>query len=165
MGFQKIKRPVFVPGLQASSGLSTSPGSVDGDVRIGGSLKVQVESVTSSTALQTLSANGVSFITASTGGGGRDFKLPAPPLAGAVKLIYVDQSGSTAPEVVRIVANTTAAVFFGTTFNEVACSGSTVNPSGSPMLLLTGQSTTTWAIGVGSTSVWDFAASTGSTGQ
>lgn len=134
-------------------------------VVIGDSFVVPTEAVTSSTALQTLSALGVSFVTASTGGGGRDFKLPAPPHAGAVKYVYVDQSGSTAPEVVRIVTATTAAVFWGTTFNEVACAGSTVNPAGTPMLVLVARNTTSWAVGVGSTSTWDFAASTGSTGQ
>lgn len=128
-------------------------------------IAVPTESKTSSTALQTLTDRGVSFLTASTGGGGRDFRLPAPPRAGAVKYIFVDQSGSTAPEVVRIVANTTAAVFYGTTFNEVACQGTTANPAGSPMLVLIAKDTTTWAVGVGSTSTWDFAASTGSTGQ
>lgn len=164
MGFHKIKRPVLVSGLQASSGASTGPENLAGDV-LAGTLGVAVESLTSSTALQTLSANGVSFITASTGAGGRDFRLPAPPRAGAVKWVFVDQSGSTAPEVVRIVTATTAAVFFGTTFNEVACQGTTANPAGSGFLMLVARNTTTWGVGVGSTSTWDFAASTGSTGQ
>ena len=149
MGYETIKRPIA-----AQKGIEIST-----------VLDLPIESLTSSTALQTLSAHGVSFLTASTGGGGRDFKLPAPPQAGAVKLIYVDQSGSTAPEVVRIVTATTAAVFWASTFNEVACAGSTANPAGSPMLVLVAKNTTTWAVGVGSTSSWDFSASTGSTGQ
>jgi hypothetical protein len=166
MGFKVERRPILAPGLQViSSGGSTDPGNLSGDVQINGAFNIPTEAVTSSTALQTLSAHGVSFITASTGGGGRDFKLPAPPHAGAVKYVYVDQSGSTAPEDVRVLANTTAAVFFGTTFNEAACAGTTANPAGSPMLMLVARNTTTWAVGVGSTSTWDFAASTGSTGQ
>lgn len=166
MGIEKIKRPIVTYGVNAAATTSAdSPSSLLNDIVASGGLKLPSESVTSSTALQTLSADGVSFITASTGAGGRDFRLPAPPRAGAVKFIYVDQSGSTAPEVCRIVANSTAAVFFGTTFNEVACQGTTANPAGSPMLMLVGKSTTTWAVGVGSTSTWDFAASTGSTGQ
>lgn len=166
MGIIHERRPVINKGgIQVTTGASTSPSSLAGNVRVGGNIVHQVEALTSSTALQTISAHGITFITASTGAGGRDFKLPAPPHAGAEKTIYVDQSGSTAPEVVRIVANTTAAVFFGTTFNEVACQGSTANPAGSPMLVLHARSTTTWAVGVGSTSTWDFAASTGSTGQ
>lgn len=134
-------------------------------VELDGGFYLPVESKTSSTALQTLDPDGVSFLTASTGGGGRDFRLPAPPYAGAVKDIFVDQSGSTAPEVVRIVTNTTAAVFWASTFNQVACSGSTDNPAGTPWLHLIAKDTTTWAVGVGSTSTWDFSASTGSTGQ
>lgn len=166
MGIEKIKRPIVTYGINAASSTSAdSPASLLNDVVVSGALKLPNQALTSSTALQALSADGVSFLTASTGAGGRDFSLPAPPRAGAVKVIFVDQSGSTAPEVVRIVANTTAAVFWGTTFNEIACQGSTANPAGTPMLLLTAKDTTTWAVGVGSTSTWDFASSTGSTGQ
>lgn len=163
MGFRVERRPIRTSGL--SVGVSTSPVSVADDVVLAGALKIPSEALTSSTALQTISADGVSFITATTGGGGRDFRLPAPPRAGAVKDIYVDQSGSTAPEVVRIVTNTTSAVFWGTTWNEAACKGTTSNPAGSPWLHLVARNSTTWAVGVGSTSSWNFAASTGSTGQ
>lgn len=165
MGYQWSRRALHTPGIEAS-GNST----FTGNVVLGADLVLPVESVTSSTALQTLSDHGVSFVTVASSGAGRDFKLPAPPAAGAVKYVYVINNTTSVDT--RILAHTTAVAntFWGTTFNEAAlAAASTGSPGGTPDgtvgLMLVAASTAQWAVTAFGSTNWTFAATTGSTGQ
>lgn len=181
MGYAKFKRPILAPGITVSSGGvagATGPGTVMGDLDVTGDLRtagltlsgglnLAVESLGVSTALQTLSANGVSVLTLASSGAGRDFRLPAPT-PGAFKLILVSNNTTSVDTI--IFSNGTANTFFGTTYNQAAlAAASTGSPGGTPAgtvsLLAVGVTTAQWALWPGSTFNWDLSASTGSTGQ
>lgn len=169
MGKEFFRRPLMVAGATGGSTVSAFD-----DVRIAGTLAVAgaqtnsgavvmpTESLTGSTALQSLSTKFASFITQGTSGSGRGFRLPAPR-AGLMKFIAVS-ANTTSPPDVDIQCNTTAQTFFGSTFNTAAPGNSTVR-SKYFSLLLCGVSTSQWAVLSGSTTFWTFTASTGSTGQ
>lgn len=157
MGFEYFKRPV-----RSALGESVVDDLEAGNVELTGKFTLPTENLTGSAALQNLSTEGASFITQGTSGAGRDFRLPAP-VAGLLKFIQVS-ANTTSPNDTRIVTNTTAHTFFGSTFNEASVANSTVR-SKMFSLLLVGVSTSQWAVLSGSTSFWTFAASTGSTGQ
>lgn len=178
MGFEKIKRPLLVPGVAvASSGASTTPASVAGDIDVQdairgvsqtltGALALPTEAVTLAAGDQTLSRNGVSFITLGTSGSGRDAVLQAPSAVGQVKYAFV--INNTTSSDLRIHTNATANTFWGTTYNTASLSTASTGspggtPAGPPMLGLIAQSTTQWALFPGSTFNWDLSASTGST--
>lgn len=190
MGFEKLKRPILAPGLQARSGsASTSPGTLDNDIVAGqdiragntitgvgalaaaslassGAFKLPVEAITLSSAAQSISRNGVSFVTYGTSGKPSDAILQAPSAAGQVKFIFL--TNNTTSIEANINTNATANTFWGTTFNTaILAAASTGSPGGTPAgtvaLTLVAQSTTRWAIFPGSTVDWDFSASTGST--
>ena len=178
MGFEKIKRPILSLGAQfLSSGASTSPGSVAGDlvlndtVRAAGltltaGLRIPTEAVTLAAGDQTISRNGASFVTLGSSGAGRDGVIQAPSGVGQVKYIFLINNTTSSDS--RLHTNATANTFWGTTFNTAALStGSTGSPGGTPagsvMLGLVAQSTTQWALFPGSTFNWDLSASTGST--
>lgn len=151
MGFHKIKRPVL-----ASRGIQVGTS--------GRGLTLPFETLTASTATQTVKVNGVTLINYPTSGVAAEFLLPNPPRAGIYKKILVNKGSSS--EELRIHTLTTAQVFAGTTFNSVTIAASTVNPAGSFGLDLISVSTSQWAVTAGGSTVhWDFAASTGSTGQ
>lgn len=119
-----------------------------------------VETVTLSTVAQTLSDQGVSFITYGTSGKASDAILPDPPAAGASKVIAI-LNGTTSLEA-NVNLATTARVFWGTTFNTVTVASTDPNNA----LELVAVSTTQWAVkALSSTSHWTFSASTGSTGM
>ncbi len=179
MGFEKFKRPILGTGAQfvAQGTASTTPASVSGDVVVSdairavsqtltGALAVPTEAVTLAAGDQTISRNGVSFVTLGTSGAGRDAVIQAPSAAGQIKQIFV--INNTTSSDMRIHTNATANTFWGTTHNTASLStGSTGSPGGTPagtvMLGLMAHSTTQWALFPGSTFNWDFAASTGST--
>lgn len=178
MGWKVEKRPILTKGVNAATSLtpSTTPQSLDGDfvaqdnIKAGGTLDLPVESLTGTDAAQTVSADGVSFITYGTSGISNDFLLPAPPVAGALKFIHV--INNTTSVELNFNTGTTAAAnnIFGTTFNTITISAaSTGSPGGTPAgtatLVLVGASTAQWAVFPGSTFNWDFAGSTGSTSQ
>lgn len=164
MGYEYIKRPVrSVFGESTFNDLTVAD-----DLRVKGSMRLPVESLTVSTALQNISEAGVTFITVASSGAGRDFRLPQPSAAGLLKFIFVVNDSTSVDT--RILTNTTANTFWGTTYNEAAlAAASTGSPGGTPagtvMLGLVSASTTQWAVFPGSTFNWDFAGSTGSTGQ
>ncbi len=148
MGVWKSKRPILLPKGARFTGT-------------GGDLRMSVETKTGSSVPQTLSAVGVSIITYGTSGKGNAFILPVPPAAGSMKKIIVNKN--TSSEELDINTNATANVFYGTTFNTVTIAASTVNTMGSVALDLVGCSTSQWAVTAGgSTIIWDFSASTGS---
>lgn len=129
-------------------------------------LIVDTESVTGSSAAQTLSAYGASFITYGTSGVPNDIILPAPPRAGVVKDVFV--INNTTSVELNINTNATANTFWGTTFNTATLSAaSTGSPGGTPggtvALRLIAASTSQWALVAGTTFNWDLSASTGST--
>lgn len=158
MGYEYFKRP-----LRSVFGESTLDSlQVENGLTLDGRLVLPVQSLTASAALQNLSTEGASFITQGTSGAGRDFRLPAP-VAGLIKFIAVN-ANTTSPNDTRILCNTTAQTFFGSSFNQASVADSTVR-SKYFSLLLVGVSTSQWAVLSGSTTFWTFAASTGSTGQ
>ena len=172
MGKEFFRRPIMSDGTTAGS----TVGSVS-DLRVGGvlsaignmtlsaDLTLPTSSVTAVAAAVTLMDHGVSFITEGTSGSAKSIILPKPPRAGAVKYVFI--SKNTSSEQLTVYTNSTADAqnFFGTTYNEAKIAASTTNPAGTPFLMLVGASTNQWAITVGSTINWDFAASTGSTAQ
>lgn len=172
MGVHKEKRPILATeGIQAGETTSpstfSSPITVSGLLTLSSGLKLASEAVTVSTALQTLSPSGVSFVTVATSGGDRDFKLPAPPARGVVKVVMVDNQTTSVDTVIHTATTSTANTFWGTTFNTASlAAASTGSPGGTPAgtaaLLLVGASTAQWAVLPGSTFNWDFAGSTGS---
>ena len=177
MGWQKFKRPILAPGAQfLSSGASTGPGTVSGDLVLSDSLRaagltlspalrLPPEAVTLAAGDQTVSRNGVSFITLGSSGAGRDAVVQAPSAVGQVKYIFL--INNTTSTDTRLHTNATANTFWGTTFNTASLStGSTGSPGGTPagsvMLGLMAHSTTQWALFPGSSFNWDLSASTGS---
>ena len=185
MGFEKIKRPVLVPGLAVHTpgSASTSPGSVAGDVDVAddvrvadaiaavsatltGAFRVATESITTTTVAQTVSGNGVSFVTYGTSGKPSDVLIPNPAAVGIHKVIAVVNNTTS----VELNVNTasTANTFWGTTFNSAAISAASTGgpggvPAGTVLLELWSQSTSQWALAAGSSFNWDLSASTGST--
>lgn len=150
MGVQKFKRTVLTPGIKGTSA-STFAGAV----------KLRVETITPTSVAQTMSAHGISFVAYGSSGKTSDVFIPNPT-AGAVKEVYVTKASSS--EELNFNTLTTAQVFLGTTFNTITIAASTVFPSGTPALIFRGYSTSQWAVtAVGSTNIWDFAATTGST--
>lgn len=161
MGFEYFKRPLR--SVLGNSTLDTV--TVENGLTLQGTLRVPTQSLTASTALQTLSTEGASFLTLDSSGAGRDFRLPAP-VAGLVKLIAVNRA-TTSPPDLRIVTNTTAQTFFGTTFNQALLADSTAAGARVRALLLVGVSTSQWAVLPNGTTAtgWVFSGTTGSTGQ
>lgn len=169
MGFEKIRRPLLTSGVQvpASGGSAPDPSGLVGDLRVGGTFVLPTESVTLVAADQTLSADGVSFVTMATSGAGMEAIIPNPPMAGAVKYIFVINNTTSVDT--RLHTASTANVFWGTTFNTITAAAASTGspggtPAGSPALVLVGVSTSQWALMTGSTFNWDLSASTGSTG-
>lgn len=164
MGFEYIKRPLQVLN---STSLFTGGLELDAD------LTLPVESLTGTAADKTLSNHGVSFLTVATSNLGNDFVMPAPPRAGAVKLVFVNFATTSGDEFAlhagATVAGSSANVWFGTTSNTItgnAIAAGTIPVGGSPGLLFIGVSTSQWAVGMlGSTVLFNFTASTGSTSQ
>ena len=162
MGHEYFKRPVRTEGLLASTGTSTmSASDVAGGIGVEGPIRERVESITLGTTARTLSGHGVSFLTYASSGGARDAILPAPEFSGQTKEIFLIKE--TSSEEAQVHTPTTATVFAGTTFNQITVAASTTFTAGTPYLRLVAQSTATWAVSVGSTVDWDFAATTGST--
>ena len=161
MGFEKIRRPLLTEGLAIPAS-----GSAPNPANLVGALVLPTESVTLVTADQTLSPDGVSFVTMATSGAGMEAVIPNPPCAGAVKYIFV--INNTTSTNTRFHTASTANTFWGTTFNTATVStGSTGSPGGTPGgtigLTLVGASTSQWALMPGTTFNWDLLASTGST--
>lgn len=152
MGEERIRRPIRSPaGIRLSSEAE---------------LRFATEAITLVAADQTISRDGVSFLTMASSGAGMEGVLQAPSAAGQVKYIFVVNNTTSVDT--RIHTNATANTFWGTTFNTISCSpASTGSPGGTPagtmMLGLVAASTTQWALFMGSTFNWDLSASTGST--
>ena len=167
MGFKVEKRPIRTAGVLASTGTSTmGPADVASGVAMEGKLKLSTQALTGTDAAQTLSADGVSFLTYGTSGISNDFILPTPVFPGQVKFIFA--INNTTSVELNINTNATANTFWGTTFNTATlAAASTGSPGGTPagtaMLGLVAHSTTQWAIFPGSTFNWDITGSTGST--
>lgn len=165
MGYEYVKRPIRTKGLLASTGTSTrGPADVASD--LAGGLKLPVENITLAAADQTISRNGVSFITYASSGAANEAVLQAPDESGQVKFIFV--VNNTTSNEARLHTNATANTFWGTTFNTAVLStASTGSPGGTPAgsvaLGLVAASTSQWAVFPGSTFNWDFTATTGST--
>ncbi len=163
MGYEKSKRPVIAPSFTASTQLASN---IWGNILLTGDLTLPTEAKTLSTAAQTLSDDGVSFVTYGTSGKPSDAILPDPPHAGAVKFIFLVNNTTSIEANINPAA--TANTFWGTTFNTATvAAASTGSPGGTPAasasLVLVGQSTDQWAVLPGSTFNWDFTATTGST--
>lgn len=156
MGQEYFKRPLV--SLNSTSRFA-------GNVELDADLILPTSSYTAVAAALTCMDHGVTFVTEGTSGSAKDIILPKPPAAGAVKYIFI--SKNTSSEELQIHTNTTADAqnFFGTTFNTITVAASTVNPAGTPFIMLVGASTNQWAVTVGSTINFDFSASTGSTAQ
>jgi len=126
-----------------------------------GGLAVPVNSVTLSTALQTLVAGGVNAVTYDSSGKASDAILPAPGLGDVVRVTL--NNGTTSLEA-NFNTHTTGSDFFGTGENTItvaSTAGSLV-----PSFEVTGVSTSQWAFTAISSSVdWTLAATTGSTGS
>lgn len=118
------------------------------------------ETVTLSSAMQTLSDHGASFVTYPTSGKPNDAVIPDPPFTGATK--YIAVNNQTTSLEANFNLNTTARTFFGSTNNTV-----TVNATGvTAALALIANSTSSWAVvSQSDASHWAYSASTGSTGQ
>lgn len=167
MGHEYIKRP-----LRVVNSTSLIPGvDFSGTVALSAGLVLPTETLTAGNSMQTLSANGISFVTSTAGAGLRGgFRLPNPPAAGAVKIVVCDiaQANATAhDDVFNFCTFTTAAAnnFWGSTSNGIkaVASGSTVGGDGNISFTLFGVTTAVWAVDIGSTGIWDVAGSTGST--
>ena len=154
MGQEYFKR-----GLLSQSSTSRFAGNLELDA----DLVLPTSASTATAAAITLSDHGVSFITEGTSGAAKDYILPKPPAAGAVKYVFI--SRNTSSNELQIHTNSTADAqnFFGTTFNTITIDDSTVNPAGTPFLMFVGASTNRWAVTCGSTANFAFSASTGST--
>ena len=177
MGFEKIKRPLLVPGLAVHSGASTSAASVAGDIDVAdavrsvsvtmtGALVMPTEAVTLAAGDQAISGSGISVVTLGTSGAGRDAVIAAPAAAGIAKHIVLINNTTSVD--CAIHTNATANVFYGTTYNTATVSAaSTGSPGGTPAgtvaLDLYSVSTSQWALLPGSSFNWDLSASTGST--
>lgn len=179
MGKEYFKRPLMTDLTTAGSTVASVS-----DLRVGGaltvtgaltqtgnlvlnSLQLGRQSLTASTALQSLSSTLVAhFLTQGTSGAGRDFRLPAPT-AGAMHFVSWN-ANTTSPDNMVVFTNTTAQTFFGTTFNQIRpATGSTAAAvKGRLSALFVGVSTSQWAVlPGGTTTALVMAASTGSTGQ
>ena len=163
MGFIHEKRPILARGgVLASTGSTMTGRDVAGSLATEGGFRFgPVESHTLAAAAYTLNGQGTSILTYASSGGARDAILPAPEYSGQQKEIWLIKD--TSSEEAQIHAQTTSAVFAGTTFNQIAIAASTVAPAGTAYLKLCAVSTSQWAVTVGSTIMWDFAATTGST--
>jgi len=169
MGFQHIKRPIRTPGVLASGSVNSTVTPSDaaaGVIASESHIKLSTQALTGTDAAQTLSADGVSFLTYGTSGISNDFILPTPKYPGQVKEIFV--TNNTTSVELNINTNATANTFWGTTFNTAKLStASTGSPGGTPAgtvhLHLVAHSTTQWALAPGSTFNWDITGSTGST--
>lgn len=168
MGYEYFKRPIRSrAGNSTFDDVTIADDLVVGDdLRVNGALRLPTETITTTTVAQTMSADGVSFITYGTSGKPSDVIIPVPPFAGAVKYVFV-QNNTTSVEL-NLNTNATANTFWGTTFNTaVVSAASTGSPGGTPggtvALTLIGASTTQWALVAGTTFNWDLSASTGST--
>lgn len=168
MGHEWIRRSLHTPGVLASAGPSTvTPADVgSGQIAMESNIKLSTESITGTDIAQTLSADGVSFVTYGTSGASNDILLPAPKYPGQVKEIFF--TNDTTSVELNINTNATANTFWGTTWNTIDISAaSTGSPGGVPAgtlyLKLVAHSTTQWAVVPGSTFNWDFSGSTGST--
>lgn len=167
MGVFKSNRPILSPkGLQVGTGGSTFTGRV---ILSGVNSGLTLNSATASVGAAdiTLSAAAAQFVTLGTSGAGREVILPAPRARGDVRYVFFDNQTTSVDT--RIHTNTTANVFWGTTYNTITVSAaSTGSPGGVPGgtmgLVLVGASTAQWALIVGTTFNWDLSASTGSTG-
>lgn len=132
-----------------------------------GGLAVPVNTVTLSTALQTLAVGGVNAVTYDTSGNPSDAVFP-PPITGDV--VRVIMNNATTSLEANFNTDSTGSVFFGTTFNTITAN-STANDSSAFELIAV--STSQW--GVVSLSVngttaathmdWALSATTGSTGS
>lgn len=162
MGYEYFKRPIrSVVGESTFHDLT-----VEETLTLQTDLVLPTQSLTASAALQNLASTAVVHIlTQGTSGAGRDFRLPAPTL-GTFKIIAVN-ANTTSPDDLRIVCNTTAQTFFGSTFNQIGVANSTAAATkGRHVLMLVGVSTSQWAVLPGhSTLNWVLSATTGSTGQ
>ena len=139
MGVEKFKRPVL-----GETGFS-----------------LPVETQTLSTALTTLTNEGVSLVTCDSSGQANDAKIPNPSRAGIRKIVVLDNQ-TTSLEANFNTAST-GSLLWGTTFNTITAA-STVNDTISFELI--GASTSRWAlVNLSSTVDWTLSASTGSTGQ
>lgn len=163
MGFEYIKRPLRVQSPVASTFEDIT---IEGTLTLQTDLVLPTQSLTASAALQNLASTAVVHIlTQGTSGAGHDFRLPAPTL-GQFKIIAINVN-TTSPPDLRIVCNTTAQTFFGSTFNQIAVADSTAAATkGRWTMMLVGVSTSQWAVLPGhTTSNFVLSASTGSTGQ
>lgn len=155
MGYEKFTRPILARGAKFKGGTVQLSGT-------NAELRLPVETKTGTSVAQLLLDHGVSILTYGTSGKTNDFILPPPPAAGTYKKILLNKN--TSSEELNITQLSSAGVFFGTTFDTITVAASTVNTMGSIALELVGTSTTSWAVTtVGSTIIWDFSASTGST--
>lgn len=170
MGFEYIKRPLRVLG---STSIVAGSVSADGLVT-SGDFTVPVQSLTGTDVDQSLSDDGVTFITIATSNLKNSFVLPKPPRAGAVKYVFVNFNTTSGDELDLHSGGTAAGssefTFWGTTYNTITgtaiAAGGGDNTGGTNGLLLVGQSTDQWACTViGSTVVFNLVASTGSTSQ
>ena len=166
MGFETFRRPIRTAGLLASTGTSTR-GAADVGSDIAGGLKLPVETITLAAADQTISRNGVSFVTYGTSGLANDAILQAPDESGQVKFIFLVNNTTSVEAAIH--TNATANTFWGTTYNTATISAASTGspggtPGGTPALALVAASTTQWALFPGTTFNWDLSASTGSTG-
>lgn len=133
-----------------------------------GGFAEKVESVTLSTAMKTLTNEGVSFVTYATSGKASDAVIPNPSYPGVRKTVILDNQTTSLEANFNLA--TTASVIWGTTFNTITVA-STANDS--PAFTLIARTTGSWALeswtanaSTGATSVdWSLSATTGSTGQ
>lgn len=164
MGQEYFKRGLFT---------ANSTTQFAGSIGLQAGLNFPIESLTGTAANQSLAADGVSFLTVATSNLGNDFVLPNPPAVGAIKLVFVNFDTTSGDEFSLhaggTVAGSSDAVFFGTTANTItgnAIGAGTIPVGGSPGLLLIGVTTSQWAATIlGSTVLFNFTASTGSTSQ
>lgn len=165
MGLEYFRRPVRARGLQveASNSTFTKPLVFSGTAGV----HQRFETVTASSAAQTLSAYGVSRVVYATSGKPNDILLPAPPAAGIIKTI-VSVNNTTS---IELNINAPVGTFFdGTTYNTITHAAASTGspggtPAGTPALVLVSVSTSAWAVFPGSTFNWDFTKTTGSTAQ
>lgn len=130
-------------------------------VKAVGGFSEPTETITLSTAAQTLSNEGISFVTYSSSGVASDMLLPTPALAGIHKYIVVDNQTTSLEANINLAS--TGSVFYGTTFNTATIATTAVD---APTLHLISVSTSQWAVmGLTTAAIWTLAASTGSTGQ
>ena len=126
-----------------------------------GGVNLPVNTVTLSTALQTL-AVGVNAVTYDTSGNASDAVFPEPQLG---DILQVSLNNGTTSLEANFNTAATDSVFFGTTGSNTIAIASTAGTL-VPSFSLTGVSTSQWAITTISSSVdWTISSTTGSTGQ